>query len=536
MGFYAVFSRIWALVGDMALAYTLFSYLCSFALFNQLYDHISAYLGQFKLTAMESSYLPTLIFVYVLHIFLRFYATLVFGVSFSQFLMGLRSQERWPWRMFGGGTRVFFEAILGPLLVFDLPLLWGKKSVKETLSFTSVTNQAFFVPLLSSILIIPCFVVVGLFSPLLENLTLLDGIKISFFKEKKEKISNATNFENYQQINSNYFKFTTFTSLKDNRLLLLPSFEVLKMGNQKKVNPYLMVYDLDRKILGSLKLVERFSLLEILAKGKIGNPFFRAKYPRLSLVLDKGADFYQKQEYQNSKDLLLSAGVREEIGALLQTSFELSIGNVVSHLIENGPFARGYILIRNHLLNKLDRSSVPEVDIVQMGNGRFLRMQQLFDSRMVENFVPLQTNNSMLLQLEFPAEAEGQKSRLAFKQSFLALTDWYFDYYNVFSSPGVKDFTPLHILDYFADLNLEENKRGAFEDYIYEYLFQLCRNALIAQDEELQQVLLAVLNRYYLVVELQNMRQENFYSKRFVNFLKVLKVYLAARDKGYFNY
>ncbi len=493
--------------------------------------------GYFPPLTPFASFLPTILAVYIIYIGLRLYVTIFLGVSLGQFIMGIRACGSFSWKRVGGAGRVLFGAILWPFLIFDLPLLWQRKTIKELLSFTRLKFEGMVMPVISTVIIVPALIVISLFSPLLENLTLIDGVKVEFSMKKKSKVDNQTNFKSFKSYNSNFFKFAAFSSLGDGRFLLLPSFEVIHKGKVSKVNPFLMIYDRETFQVTEMKITKRINLFDLLSKAKTGNPLFYAKYPQLFKAMGDDQSNFEIQKYQTSfrKKTLLKRGVQSEIEQLIQSSFELSLKNALGHLIANGPFVRGYVIVRNELLSLLDRDSIPEVDLVEIGNYRFLKMNLITKrevEKRVETYIPLGTMNGVVLQMVYPNSLDAKRSRAAFNESFLGMIDWHFDYKDIFDMPTKKDFGPLSIVDYFAQGGLDKKLRLEFEDYIYEFFFVACRESLMKDDTKLQQALLTALNRHHMVALLK----KGYYSERFVSFLKTLKIYLKTKNRGYFNY
>jgi len=542
----SILRRLSALLLDYCLGYTLFYYLYSFDQFKLILSRLQGPIEGllFFLRGDSLHYGETIVIVYILSHFIRFYFTLVFGVSLGAFLMGISSDGRWLWKRIGGGGRVVFETFTSPLLVFDLPLFGGNPTFKERLSFTRLVERPTIWASKGRFIFLPIFMFSAFVAPLLQNLTLIDGLVVSFSTEKKEKLGQNTNFDSFKYHPSNRFKLNSFTSLQNQRFVLLPSFQITKKNNKKRINPFLIIYDTKNGSDGEFRITGKVDLLDILERARKGNPLFNARYKELHQLLNEDRKIYVKKPYRQEygKKFLISKLVHEEIDSLVQSSFELSLSNLPSHVLDNGPFIRGYVDLRNALLTITSRSQVPEVDILKMGSTQFLRFKQIFDSppegqrAYQETLLPLTTNNALIYTFNWGKSMQDALSRKEFRESFFGVVDWYFDYSNVFTFPEtIEDMKPLHILDFFTKNDLSKKERDRLEEFIYHYYFKLGRDSLQRNDDKLRNFIISSLNRLFLIARLKNSK-ENYYSTNFFNLVTGLKKSLKNKSNQYFNF
>lgn len=543
--------RLMGFLGDLCIGHAFFYYLSSFEEYEALYSGIYKFLGLYfpSLKAYLSlSLISTLIMVFFVTQFIRFWGTLCFGVSIGQFLSGLRGKGQLVWKRVGGGARVLIETILGPFLIFELAPWLGRKSFKEMLSFTEIINKggvrAFFFKTVG----LPVFLLISLFSPLLQNLTLIDGLRVSFSKGNSIKIAKGADFTRFKLYPSNRFRFKSFSSLAEGRFLILPSFEVSKIAGRKKISPYIRIYDKENKRIGIMKLGKKFSLLDIIRNGKNGNPLFAARYPELTKILKKSGKVYERQLYTKGDGLpLINPLGIEEIEEFIKSSFELSFSKMFGHILQNGPFVKGYVEVRNTLLRHIRKGAIPEVDIVELGSSksfthRFLRFRQSYEEQppngkgFLETFIPIGTNNSVLLEIGWDMDLPSALSRNKFFETFLNSCQWYFDFKNIFPFPkGESEMKPFHIVDYFTKRKQPVENVKILEEYIYHYYFDLGRVSLDENDEVLGNSLTSTLNRYYIVAKLMNKIDKDTYSKNFFEQIVELKKAINNKDRGYFN-
>lgn len=539
-------TRLSALIIDLATGYALFYYLNSYSDFKQYIRDFSGSMSGFThfLNKDYDEFFPIMVIVYFITQFLRFYGTLLLGVSFGQALMGIKGTSTFIWNRVGGGGRVFIETFFGPLLLLDLPLFAGNISIKEKLSLTRLVQTDGKIPRKFKFLLVPLFLCLSFFSPMLQNLTLIDGITVSFSKEKSEKLSNQTNFDSYKYYHSNRFKMSSFSSLKDGRFIILPSFQITKKGKKKKITPYFIIYDTKNNTNGYFKITGTVPLLDVMLEGSKGNPFFDKKYPELIKILTEKRTLYEKKDYLDkyNKRTLINKLAGDQIENLIQTSFELSYQSMAKHLLRNGPFIRGYVEVRNKLLSIVQKGPTPEVDIIQMGAHKFLRFQQKLpkdrpgQKPYLETLLPISTHNALLFEFGWDKSIQDAISRRDFRESFFGVVDWYFDYKNVFKYPSnIDDFKPVQILDYFTKSNLKYDEQLLLENYVNKYYSEISKTANIEKDDKLKELLISCINRLFLVAKIKNNTKKIFSKTFFINLTR-LKQNLQSTSAGLQNF
>lgn len=541
--------RLLALLADFSIAHMALYGLLSFKVFEQRYSDLSNFLLKLVKAsepangAIFSQGLATFIFVFILYLAFRFYSTLAFGVSFSQYLLGLRGVGDGTWKRLGGGARVILETFLGPLVLGEVSLLFKKVSLKEFLSHTKIISTNSNTALYLGLIWVPMLIVCSTISPLFKGLALMDGVRVSTLKERIN-LKSQRSFDGFKNYSSNRFKFEAFSSLDDGRFILLPSFEIVKEGSRKKIKPYLWLYDLKKKRDAFIKIETRFSLMKILDKARLGNPFFDKQFPHLSSALKGKRGDYSKVKYERrfESDTLFNEEVKENISELVKSSLALGSGNIVKHLLSFGPFIRGFVIVRNEILSKSFEGVPPEVDFGKIGSQSFLRFKQLFDEkaffnkRMIETYIPLETNNSVVLRFYWGEDLASALSRKSFKESFLQSMVWYFDYINVFPFPKRADeISTITILDSFTKMDLTKEQRQNLEEAIFSFYFKLGRSSLKLGDSKLQDILFKNLERTFLVANYINKNTVNYYSEKFLIHLKDLKYSIKSKDVKYFG-
>lgn len=537
--------RLIAWLSDFCLSTVLFNYLLSFDSFVNFHSEISFQIKEVGIGTVSANVLSDIVCVFLLAVIFRFYTTLILGRSLSQLMLGLKSNSSLLWSRIGGGLRCVLELIV-PLSLLDIPLLLrGKKTLKEVISATELKYGPSWLFFPVNIIYLPLCLILALSSPLLQNLTFIDGIQITFSKEKLEAIDNRTDFSKFKHYPSENFKMSSFSSIKEGSFLLVPSFEITREKNKKRIRPYLVIHDQERKVQGEVKLRQRLSLRKIIVIASQFNPFFSKFYPELNKILKRPVDFYGMQKYKNKfgDQKLLNPIARQELKKLIQSSFEISFTSFFSHIIKNGPFISGHIKIRNLLLSLIESDLDPIVDIVKLGNYNFLRFKQSvsnledMNSSMSEIYIPIETLNSAVLEMNWGKSRNDALARKDFKKKFLSSSQWFFDYTKVFSPPKkYENFHAFTLLDYFTIKGLGADFIKSIEKYAFNYLFDLSTIAMRNDDTLLKDSLVATLNRILLLVEYRKKEEAaDRYSHKFSRLMSNLKEAIVSNNNQFFE-
>jgi hypothetical protein len=545
-----VILRFLAILCDWSIVCIFHSYFLSFGSYSGFYNSFKQLLSDYILVGVfadnsMTELITPVIFIYHLLIFYRLLAALFFGLSPFQALMGFSAiSESGVEKRSKGVFRVTLSYFLHPLLVTDFSLFSGIPTLKERVTNARLELTRESTGLTFSIIVPPLMVILMFYAPLLEKLTLLDGIKVSFYEKQREKLAEDGHFNKYKNYYSNYFRFSTFSSLQDNRYILLPSFEVKLENKRRIIKPHLIIYDKKNKTKGAIRIGEKYDLFKLLKRAQFENPLFKYRYPRLANAIDAPSEYYMRKEYKTEYrgKTLISKDLQSEIRALVEDSLKLGRKNYLDHFLNNGPFVRGHINLRSAILKQIGEDQVPKASMRVWGDQYFLSLQhEVREGEKVtdicENIISLATNNSYLIQAFFPNTKKGVESLDNFLESFFDNAEWYFDYKDIFSFPREqKHMNPMNIVDFFMHRDLDELRVRSFGNFIYHYFFDLSKMSLVKNDPVLKEILVKVLKRYQSVGRMVNRSMKRYYySKDFIISLRVLRNSLKADDTLFFN-
>ncbi len=536
-------TRLLCLLGDYFLGHFLTYFLLSFSFFGQLEVSLVSFFGQ--ASGLNTFSLGFFLYWHLITVLMRFFHTLLLGVTPFEYLAGLSNEGPWWWQRLAAGGRVIFGGIVDLFIVGNLPLLANKPSFKEvSLGCRLIRSRTRKNTNYRTFVFVCVAMVVAIFSPLVKDFNLLKTLVVSVEEVKKEQLIKGGDFSSYKTYKSEKFHLETFSSLANNRFSLYPDFEYIKIKNKKRVNPFLFIYDHEQRSSGELKVGHSLNLLELLKRGAYGNPLFRLKFPALykeihgPLISSKRRQWNEGQ----ARKALLNEAVRKDIKKLIQASFELGKGRLMGHIFEYGPFLRGFIRLRETFLYLLKPGVTPEVDLIKMGSVDFLRFRQVFpkdlpfNKGVIETYVPIETPYSVSLMMGWDHSLPGALSAKTFRRAFLGDAKWYFDYSAVFDFPKEeKDMNPMVLLDFLSKDLKNQDKRELREEYLYQYYYHRVRELFKKGDKLGMEVIKNNMIRLSSLFEVKNSTKKNSFSNLFLDRWSELYSSLVREEITYFN-
>ncbi|MBG07778.1 MAG: hypothetical protein CME68_03410 [Halobacteriovoraceae bacterium] len=542
--------RFLAVVFDFCLAFALFSFFSKFELLNDFYKEIHKAiltLNLFDKYQFLNHTLPLVCLNLTLFFIFRFWTTLIFGVSLSQFILGLRGGVSGLWDRIGGSIRVLFEFLLLPLFLFEFICIFRIRTLKEFLTYTHVVDRDPKVPIVRIVIIAPIILLIMFVSPLYNNpsialnkeIKVLSEIKEMRVKKRKVKIPK-------KYYASNSYKFSSLSSLGDGRFIIFPSFDILKKGKIRTVVPFFTIYDSDSKTSGSWRVESKLDLFELFDRIKGMQPLFTKNYPNLSSALEKERKLFFIREYDSGREnkSLMDSKTLGEIQKYTEISFNLQLRTIHNHMLKWGPFLGGYVLFKEKIMDFVQPHESSRVDQVKFGNAVFLRLRQNLSEKTFlkgewrETLINLSSPNSFIFILNWTGDFSPKKSLSDFYKEFLIPARWYFDYKELFAFPlKIQNMKPFHVADYYTKKQLPPLKRELLESYILKYAFSLAKENLLSRktDFVLKELLAKHVQRMIDVGKLRNQKKEDYYSASFFDSLRRLKNAIIEDNKAFFK-
>ena len=509
--------RLLAFLVDLSLGHLLFHYSPDF--FSRILPSFLGDEGNPVVALVVMLLIPTFI--------IRFYGTLLWGVSPGQWLCSLGVRPQGGRARLLGSVRVFSEIVGIPFFfIFQAPLLWGGESWGERLSGTRLFPRSpASMPV--QLLTVSVLAVVSTLVPLLQYFIFSETLEMSFVR-RGLGVAEPPRRGDSNIYSSNRFRFQTRSVLNEERFVLLPDFELIKIKTKKRIRPLLVVYDRQHKKVGRFKFTDKVDLLSILGKGRWGNPLFQFYYPKISQLVARDRRHYARMPYLEKYDgnPLIDVNTQKEIKLFIEDVLNTKFSKIGIHLISKGPFARGYREVKRDLLDLVRGDTRPEASLHSLGDQGFLRFRQVYS--MLENpvrdaYVPLGTGNAVKLRIVW--EDGTKEMEKIFLRDFFHNAKWYFDFDNIFSFPvDGNRLTPFHIIDYFIDQSIDEEQRKTLENYLLKFYRLVSKEAIERGDSTLETLLLDIFDRYRFVARTDHLGVRKGFVSRLDSLEKALKL------------
>lgn len=316
---------------------------------------------------------------YLLHCVLDLLWAILFGISLPLRLLGLTIEDSFFIARFKGIFRSIIGIFTTPTILFDLPILFGYKSLKELLTITQLTYRSRLLRYASVFLLFPLLILLCFASPVmnhLENFTTMtfDPMKVEQEQGYSKKIpKTATTTESASvtapveinwQVHSELFGVKTELRFPES-LIILPI-----------TNKGILFLDKNKdSVFSQFNLKTEVNLKDLLYQAPDGNPLFFLLFGSIHHFIES-----------NNQSILQDPEITKDFNRLLGGAFQLTaqmikgedtledITTAGRYLIEYGPFLGGYLNVRDSAITKLGITSGNSVALLNQKINDFIRI------------------------------------------------------------------------------------------------------------------------------------------------------------------
>lgn len=426
--------RGYAFITSMFLAYGLLITLFPIIGLDQILNSISEPLSLLLQSAIPNTeIIQMLLQIYIIHAIVDILSTLILKTSIPLLFLGISAS--------GNKFQALIRSIIGifttPLLIFDLPVLFKKPSIKEYLSGSILHDHSHVIKLTGTFIILPLMICTGLLGPIALDLENINGFEISVSQNQIEMGRSETNTI---QSPSQLFGATIKGGLP-NDLELLPLFKGISANSPKQVAIYSHTIN---KYL-TFEKIKEIDLKNMIKLARYGNPMFSLEYPAT-------ADAIQNNILQENE-------INEELLRLFSKAIMLSPNTFIEIITSNTLFISGLVKLRSTLLSELPPIVGYKFDLKKMGKTIFLiASPKETGENNLAYLLPLNISNVPLFKVSYPMRMKGSYD--IFEQSILSKSDWIFEqgHFNQNSANLNTTVTAFTILDYFNNRSFDTSK------------------------------------------------------------------------------
>lgn len=426
---------------------------------------------------------------------LRFVSTLILGVSFSEFFLGLKSIGNPIWARVGGALRVLIGLITGPFVIFDVPALVSRRTFKEFLTFTHVAlrGKILFVALV--LVYIPACLALFLVSPMFQGFDFPAPVRFSDQIVKAQTAATSVEDGNTAILKSMRSQSLGFDiDLNEAEVFSYVDLKFQTNGKKKTATPVVDFYFLasDRRV--ELSVEKLFDLKELLSLAVKGNYFLHEKYPEITKYLYDASNV--------NKNFSLKMTAREELQFtteiidLLKTSLELSVDNFTETMESHTLMIKSLIEFKSSLL-ALVPAQFSGIDLVRMGNQTAVRFSYLNNKSPYDLILPLKKGQGIIYKIAYDKRNQLKDLKDSLYQLYLSHMDWKQSKQD--DAFIIEGMDTLKVYDFIQSLNDRKNLTDNDFKNLYGYYHQLSKNLLASTTPhpELDTEFSAALTRVY---------------------------------------
>lgn len=365
----------------------------------------------------------------IVFVFNRLLFTLLFGVSLSELMLGVRSAGNAVWSRLGGLLRVIIGLVTWPFLIFDLPSVVSRRTFKEVLTFTQTYVPSKFISILGIIFYLPLLVAATAFSPLFQGLETPEPIFVNdkLDQRVRVKVAEGETASDETAVGSVLEKSEALhvgISYKDAELSLFPSFKFQGGGNKLRVKSGLVFYQKELQRYAEFEVMKNFDFKQLLGIGMKGNIFLYEKYPEIYNYVYQADDV--NIAFKKTTDEKAQFKFANEVMAFTKSALSLSAENAIDFIQTESPILKGIIDFKSSFLSLIEYKDFSAIGFIKIGNVIFMKISYQ-KQRPFDLLIPLIKGPGRIYKVTFDKkENSGASSNKLYKFD-LHDTDWISD-------------------------------------------------------------------------------------------------------------
>jgi pSer/pThr/pTyr-binding forkhead associated (FHA) protein len=348
---------------------------------NFLREHVESLLvtvpelGSFITDVLAYEGLPKIASFLFLLVLFRFITTLLFSVSLGQALIGMRTYGNSVYKRLLGGVRELFGALTVPLIIFDLPTFFNKRSFKEVITKTHVYNDSSLVSVVLTLFFIPVLAVMACLSPVFKGLESLPAIPV-------EEV--VTKVKPWQYKNKVFSKLLDIEYDLSGHITTLPSFQINQKNKKRYLNLGILFIDKETGKSFDIKKTKEFSMYSVYKDFVQLNLLSEYFYPVIKGIVN---DVSINNDNFKSVDVN-KLGLIVESKKVIESIFSFKLGSTYQFVIDNGPIISGHRDFREKI-ESLVQDKIKKITFSKFGRKEGVLMSHVVGRNDFYSFLPL---------------------------------------------------------------------------------------------------------------------------------------------------
>lgn len=481
--------RVLAVSCDLLLAYSLFVIFYPFDEVREFLDFIPLSIGElleiewgaffdsirdeqqefFALFSDIGELAPkdlNLVPVLILFGLIRLISTLFFGVSLSELFLGIRPYGNGIWARIGGLIRVVVGMVTWPFLIFDIPSIFSRKTLKDFITFTNITVPSKLLSILGVLLYLPLVLSVALLSPLIQGIEIPHEIPVDDVIQVRARVATPQEATE-EALSDDLSQVLGFhLSFRPTELSLFPKIKFSGKNEKNNLKTGITFYQRDIQKRVEFELLKTFDLKELLAIGMKGNIFLYEKYPKIYNYVYQATGsnpaFRKKLNVRDHNQFAM------EVIQFTKMALSLSPESVLEFVQTETPLLKGILDYRSSLLALLEYKDFDKIGALKIGNAFFLKISYL-KQKPFDLIIPLLLTEGRMFKVSFETKETAQEVASKLYKFTFDKSNWLPEK----ETTKEQNFSALRLVDFFSSTNFKEDllnseKAQAFYAYIFE--------------------------------------------------------------------
>ncbi len=418
--------------------------------------------------------------LFIVFIFIRLLTTFMFGVSVSEFFLGVRPNGNKIWARFGGVLRVILGIFTGPLLILDAPSIVSRRTFKEFMTFTNTYLDSKFFAILGVILYFPLLIALNLVAPMFEGLELPEAILVSEKIDQRVRVVKPTGNEIVVDPASVVTMGSQNLGMEfpysQAALSIIPEFKFQGISKKLKFKSQLVFYPKDIQRPVELELVKKFDLKQLLSLALSANYFLGERFPEIYNYVHEPVQ--ANKSFRKVENEKTQAKFSAEVIDLIKLSFELNLENLLDVMQTQTPLIKGLVDFKDGLISLIEYKHYTSIGFIKIGNVVFMKVRY-DEQRPNDILIPLSKGEGRMLRVRFDKKQKVGEIANHFYKYTLEKSNW------MSLSPAAvgEVMNPLQVYDYFASADLKKKISDPVQaQALYGYYFEKSAQILAQTD------------------------------------------------------
>jgi pSer/pThr/pTyr-binding forkhead associated (FHA) protein len=327
--------------------------------------------------------ISSLLLIFILN---RAITTLLFGVSISEYCLGMRPSGNFIWSRVGGVIRVVFGVLSWPFIIFDVTAIVSRRTLKEFITFTNINIPSTFVAVLGLIFYVPLIISITALSPLVQGLEPPEAILFNDKIEQRVKLKlpelpadqNVTPIEEVSDSSSVFNLGLTYNPAE---LVIMPHLKFRGIKDKVNLHTSMLLYQRDLKRQIEIEIFKTFDLKQLLSIGFKGNFFLYDKYPELYRYIYEMDGI--NHAFKKNVDAKSQFKFANEFIEFTKTAFSLTPETAFEIMETQSPLLKGFVDYKSSLLSLIEYKDFDSPGVIKIGDTLFIilrfKKQKPFD-------------------------------------------------------------------------------------------------------------------------------------------------------------